>query len=67
MEAIKSKLFNAAKSKENLKSFEVWIYTDKALSERLEEEFIFNLYEFNYNQTDAVGMSTIVRTVFLSP
>tara|TARA_B110000211_G_scaffold233016_1_gene298113 strand:- start:119 stop:619 length:501 start_codon:yes stop_codon:yes gene_type:complete len=54
MEAIKSKLFEAAKSKENLKSFEAWIYANKELSERLDDKLILSLYDFNYNQPSAV-------------
>lgn len=53
-EEIKYKIFNAACDLKRLKEFEEWLYQSDELKKAINDEFVMELFSFNYNQKDAL-------------
>ena len=51
--ALKEKIFQVISGQTELADFESWLYQQADLAKRLDEEFYFELYSFNYKQKDA--------------
>lgn len=53
MDLLKKKIFQVIEHQLKLEDFESWLYEQNDLADRMSEEFILELYDFNYNQRGA--------------
>ena len=54
METLQENIFKTVLGIMQIKEFESWLYQESELIERMDEEFIFELFDFNYNQLRAL-------------
>jgi len=62
MESLKERIFKVIEKQIDIKDFERWLYSEKNLSDRMDEGLILELYSFNYNQK---GVNYEFRKLFL--
>lgn len=63
MEVLKERIFKVIERQIDVKEFESWLYSETSLAERMDDDLIFELYSFNYNQR---GVDYEFRKLFLS-
>ncbi|MER3329806.1 MAG: hypothetical protein RIF34_09540, partial [Candidatus Kapaibacterium sp.] len=63
MDELKERIFKVIERQIGIKEFENWLYSDENLATRMDEDLVFELYSFNYNQR---GVDYEFRKLFLS-